>query len=226
MISPTDDMITCCHVIRISNLPFSTIVLTTHIFTQQTQQQKLVVITFMYILSITSSVILYKGITLFICQVMKIGAYTSLCVSGYLMGVQATELSADIRHEFEQWALRQHKSYPDNSNKEKALLTWISNTKLVDAINKANMTWTATVENQFGDLTPAEFKETFLMRTISTEDLTADMTRKQPKMTAGVKRNPKSPRKSGVGVDETSFDWRDHGAVTGVHDQGSVGTCW
>jgi hypothetical protein len=162
----------------------------------------------------------------YICQVMKIGAYTSLCVSGYLMGVQATELSADIRHEFEQWALRQHKSYPDNSNKEKALLTWISNTKLVDAINKANMTWTATVENQFGDLTPAEFKETFLMRTISTEDLTADMTRKQPKMTAGVKRNPKSPRKSGVGVDETSFDWRDHGAVTGVHDQGSVGTCW
>lgn len=133
----------------------------------------------------------------------------ALCLSvlgGY------TELSVPERRVlFDQFMAEHNKQYLSEMEKEERFAIFQQNLRLIDQMNAEELGTAEYGINQFADLSQAEFKEQYLIPPRRPMQFESDRylhLANQPQDLAD------------------SWDWRTKGAVTGVKDQGTVGTCW
>ncbi|ESO96545.1 hypothetical protein LOTGIDRAFT_159961 [Lottia gigantea] len=132
---------------------------------------------------------------------------TALAVcNGYL---QYPDNENDLQELYRIWKGEYEKIYDGHEDK-KSYRTFKENIHHINQLNKLYDGRTGFELNQFADMTPSEFQQRVLMskRTapVFTRDRYAEFDQTNPL--------------------PESFDWRDKKMVTGVKDQGSVGTCW
>lgn len=126
---------------------------------------------------------------------------------------------AAARHE--RWMAKFGRAYTDADEKARRQEVFAANARLVDAVNRVgNRTYTLGL-NQFSDLTDDEFVETHLgyrhqlrPQEKSTPAAAVDVSKGAALKDAQLQSIP------------DSVDWRAQGAVTGIKNQGSCGSCW
>ena len=121
------------------------------------------------------------------------------------------ELEQDPEAIFHNFVREHNKKYEDETERAYRLGVFKSNLLKAKEFNQLGNEGVYGV-TKFSDLSETEFATKVLMR-------------RQPNAQV-----PRGPGDVPVTVDVSdipdSWDWRDHGAVTGVKNQGTVGTCW
>ncbi|KAI8548655.1 hypothetical protein RHMOL_Rhmol07G0291000 [Rhododendron molle] len=120
----------------------------------------------------------------------------------------------EMRAMYESWLAKHGKSYNALGEKERRFEIFKDNLRFVDEHNSVEGRSYKVGLNRFADLTNEEYRSTYLG------------------VKAGSRRRVQKPRRSDryatrVGEElPDSVDWREKGAVVGVKDQGSCGSCW
>ncbi|KAL6966139.1 putative cysteine protease rd21b [Sarracenia purpurea var. burkii] len=114
---------------------------------------------------------------------------------------------------YESWLVKHGKFYNALGEKEKRFQIFKDNLRFIDEHNAEKRTYKVGL-NRFADLTNDEYRSMYLG------------------VRGGSRRRLSAPKKSDrylprVGESlPDSVDWREKGAVVGVKDQGSCGSCW
>ncbi len=113
---------------------------------------------------------------------------------------------------YEVWLAKHGKAYNALGEKEKRFQIFKDNLRFIDEHNAENRTYKVGL-NRFADLTNEEYRSMYLG------------TRTGAKRRPSNKISDRYAFRVGDSLPE-SIDWRKKGAVVGVKDQGSCGSCW
>ncbi|KAB1998550.1 hypothetical protein ERO13_D12G071300v2 [Gossypium hirsutum] len=116
---------------------------------------------------------------------------------------------------YKSWVIQHGKAYNGIGEEEKRFEIFKDNLRFIDEHNSNNNTTYKLGLNKFADLTNQEYRAKFLG------------TRTDPRRRLMKSKIPSSryAHRAGDNLPD-SVDWRDHGAVSPVKDQGSCGSCW
>ena len=113
-----------------------------------------------------------------------------------------------VRQQFDEFKVKFNKTYSSSNEEETRFKIFVSNLEELE-LTKTKASYSTGV-TQFFDLTREEFRTFYL---------------------GGVKRPnpgvlPKADAKASKKSLPTSMDWREHGVVSAVKNQGQCGSCW
>ncbi|KAB1220320.1 Cysteine proteinase RD21a [Morella rubra] len=117
---------------------------------------------------------------------------------------------SDVMAIYEAWLAKNGKGYNALGEKEKRFEIFKDNLRFIDEHNAENRTYKVGL-NRFADLTNDEYRTTYLGT--------------KPRRKLSKPRTDRYEPHVGDKLPE-SVDWRKEGAVVGVKDQGSCGSCW
>ncbi|KAK9756437.1 hypothetical protein RND81_01G097300 [Saponaria officinalis] len=118
----------------------------------------------------------------------------------------------EIMSLYETWLVKHGKNYNSLGEKEHRFNIFKDNLRFIDEHNSENWSFKLGL-NRFADLTNEEYRSMYLGT--------------RPRSNTGLGRSKSDRYAFGVGdALPESVDWRKKGAVVGIKDQGSCGSCW